>query len=317
MSQYPFTLEPYLSQKNRYQCPSCEKNHSFTRYIDLEKKEYISDNVGKCNREQKCGYHLKPKDFFQSQTSFAIDHSHQNTTINPSVLKQVAFRAKQKTQPLSFIDEKLFLKSLKGLHPDNFLLFLEYIIGNVAIAEIKKKYKIGTSKKWKGATVFWQIDEKKRVRTGKMMLYNKFTGKKKKVNWVHSILKLPDFNLKQCLFGLHLLYSDKNKAIALVESEKTAVIASIAFPEFIWMATGGLMNLKEEMMKPLANRKVILFPDAGCYNTWNEKVADLPKNIHYQVSDLVEKKSTADEKLQGCDIADYLLRIYLEKDQAF
>ena len=133
------------------------------------------------------------------------------------------------------------------------------------------------------------------------------------MNWVHSVLKLQDFNLKQCLFGLHLLNSDKQKTIAIVESEKTAVIASIAFPEFIWMATGGLMNLKSVHAKTLANRKVILFPDAGCYNAWNEKVADLPTNIQYLISDLVEKKATAEEKNEGWDIADYILRIWREK----
>ncbi|WZL88277.1 DUF6371 domain-containing protein [Salinimicrobium sp. 3283s] len=310
MSQYRFTLEPYISSKNRYECPSCGEKHTFTRYIDQEKKKYVGLEVGKCDREQKCGYHLTPKEFFKSQTPFSIDHSHQNTTINPAVLRQVAFRAKQKMQPASFINEELFLKSLEGLHPNNFLIFLESIIGNAAIAEVMEKYKIGTSKKWKGATVFWQIDEQNRIRTGKMMLYNKLTGKKKKVNWVHSVLKLQDFNLKQCLFGLHLLNSEKQKAIAIVESEKTAVIASIAFPEFIWMATGGLMNFKASMLRPLTNRKVILFPDAGCYDTWNKKVADLPKNIQYFISDLVEKKATAQEKREGWDVADYIIKIY-------
>src|SRR5690606_13827994 len=144
-------------------------------------------------------------------------------------------------------------------------------------------------------------------------LYNKGTGKKSKINWVHSILKIENYNLKQCLFGLHLLNSDKTKAIGIVESEKTAVIASIAFPEFIWMATGGLRNLKTDIIKPLANRKVILFPDAGCYNEWSEKINDLPKNIHYHMSELVEEKSTDEEKEEGWDIADYILRIYLER----
>ena len=93
-----------------------------------------------------------------------------------------------------------------------------------------------------------------------------------------------------------------------MESEKTAVIASIAFPEFIWMATGGLMNLKG----PHADN-LIFFPDAGCFNTWYEKVADLPSDIHYLISDLVEKKASSEEKLEGWDIADYILRIWREK----
>ncbi|WP_410503514.1 hypothetical protein [Gillisia sp. JM1] len=56
----------------------------------------------------------------------------------------------------------------------------------------------------------------------------------------------------------------------------------------MWMATGGLMNLKYDLLKPWANRKVILFPDAGCFKLWNDKVKDLPKNIHFMISDLVK-----------------------------
>lgn len=313
MSHYRFTLEPYLSQKNRYECPSCGKKHAFTRYIDLEKKEYVALHVGKCNREQKCGYHLTPKEYFESQQIFAGGNAHTTETVEASVLKRVAIKANQDKLPTSFIDQDLFLKSLDTFKPNNFLSFLQTVMNPEAVTEIREKYNIGTSGKWKGATIFWQIDQKQRVRTGKMMLYAKATGRKNKVNWVHSILKIPDYNLKQCLFGLHLLNSDKQKAIALVESEKTAVIASIAFPQFIWMATGGLMNLKSSMLKPLANRKVILYPDAGCYDDWNNKIADLPKNIQYIISDLVEKKATPEEKREGWDIADYVLRIWEEK----
>ncbi len=222
----------------------------------------------------------------------------------------MAFKAKRDKLPTSFIDRNLFLKSLKTSKTNNFLSFLQSILNPESITEIREKYKIGTSGKWKGTTIFWQIDEKGRVRTGKMMLYDKTTGRKSKVNWVHSVLKLPDYNLKQCLFGLHLLNSDKNKPIALVESEKSAIIATIAFPEFIWMATGGLMNLKYDMLKPLAKRKVILFPDAGCYDLWNDKVKYLPKNIQFMISDLVKKKSSKKEKEEGWDIADYIIPIW-------
>lgn len=145
------------------------------------------------------------------------------------------------------------------------------------------------------------------------MLYNKKTGKRsKKVNWVHSVTKLKDYNLKQCLFGLHLLNSDTTKSIAIVESEKTAIIGSIAFPAFIWMATGNLGNLKRDLIKPLANRRVILFPDAGCYDIWSNKIKDLPSNVFYSISDLVEKKSTAEQKQEGWDLADYVLEIWKE-----
>lgn len=313
MSQYRYTLEPYISQKNRYECPSCGKKHAFTRYIDLLKKEYVAVEVGKCNREQKCGYHLSPKEYFENQETFAGGNAHAIEAVEASVLKQVVLKAKQDKLPTSFIDQDLFLKSLHTTKPNNFLSFLQMFMNPEAVTEIREKYRFGTSGKWNGATIFWQIDDYGRVRTGKMMLYDKNTGRKSKVNWVHSILKLPDYNLKQCLFGLHLLNSDKQKAIALVESEKTAVIASVAFPEFIWMATGGLRNLKASMLIPLANRKVILFPDAGCYDSWNHKVADLPTNIQYMISELIEKNSTSKEKENGFDLADYIIPIWLKR----
>ncbi|MBR2428767.1 MAG: hypothetical protein IKB15_02155, partial [Alistipes sp.] len=38
----------------------------FTRYIDTYNNNiYINDNVGKCNRLDKCGYHYTPKQYFE------------------------------------------------------------------------------------------------------------------------------------------------------------------------------------------------------------------------------------------------------------
>ncbi len=316
MNNHRFILEPYSSRKSKYDCPSCGKKKTFTRYIDLEKDEYLGIKVGICSRIQKCNYHYPPKDFFEDEKSFSTA----SPGVMPKVLMTAALqKAKQNPSednlPPSLIDQDLFLQSLRESSENNFLAFLEIAMNKEAVIALKSKYQIGTSKKWKGATIFWQIDENNNVRTGKLMLYNKITGKKSKINWIHSVLKIKDFNLKQCLFGLHLLNSDKTKAIAIVESEKTALIASIAFPEFIWMATGGLANLKSDIIQPLANRKVILFPDAGCYDRWYKKIKDLPKNIQYHMSELVEEKSTEKEKEEGWDIADYILRIYLERQK--
>lgn len=58
---------------------------------------------------------------------------------------------------------------------------------------------------------------------------------------------------------------------------------------------------------------MILFPDAGCYNNkWSNKIRGLPQNILYNISELVEEKSTAQEKDECC-IADYIWIIYLNK----
>lgn len=312
MSDFRFILEPYKSLKNRYHCPACGKKSVFTRYIDLELKEHVCETVGMCSRLQKCAYHYPPKAFFEDQKILSGEKISTPNLSRPH-LKVTDFKVKLDSEP-SYIDNTLLIKSLKEGESNNLLSFLNDAMDDDAIKLIRDEYKIGTSKKWPGATIFWQIDTENKVRTGKLIQYDSNTGRKKRINWVHSVLKIADYNLNQCLFGLHLLNSDKSKPIAIVESEKSAVIASIAFPEFIWMATGGLMNLKYDLLKPLANRKVILFPDAGCFDNWNNRVKDLPKNIHFMISDLVKNKSTDVEKEEGYDIADYILPIWQSRN---
>lgn len=168
------------------------------------------------------------------------------------------------------------------------------------------------SKHWNGATVFWQIDTRGKVRTGKIMLYSPTTGKRVKnlelpVYWVHKALKQSEFELRQCLFGEHLLI-DKTKPVAIVESEKTAVIASVYLPQFIWVAVGSLTNLNAEKCSILKGRTVTLFPDLNGFDKWSSKAKELSHLAIFTVSDLLERKATEAERKQGFDLADYLIK---------
>jgi len=161
-------------------------------------------------------------------------------------------------------------------------------------------------------TVFWQIDTQGKIRTGKIMLYSPTTGKRIKkpfnhISWVHKALKQPEFELKQCLFGEHLLI-DKTKPVAIVESEKTAVIASVYLPQFIWLAVGSLTNLNAEKCNILKGRTVTLFPDLNGFDKWSSKAKELSHLANFIVSDLLERKATEAEKQQGFDLADYLIK---------
>jgi hypothetical protein len=174
-------------------------------------------------------------------------------------------------------------------------------------------YKIGGAKKWAGANVFWYLDQNENITSGKIMLYNEQTGKRVKepfnrISWVHAELKIPNENIRKCLFGEHLLTLHKEKPIALVESEKSAVIASIYFSDYIWLATGGIANLSYERMKVLRNRKVVLFPDLGAFDLWSQKAEEFKKWLDIRVSDYLEKIATPEEREQKLDLADYLMR---------
>ena len=123
-------------------------------------------------------------------------------------------------------------------------------------------------------------------------------------------------NFVQCFFGEHLL-QNKSNPVAIVESEKTALIASIYFEQFlkgknyIWLACGSLSYLTAERCRVLRQRNVTLFPDLKCYEEWNNKIKELTllyPETRFTISNLLELKSTVDEKEKGLDLADYLIR---------
>ncbi|ALJ04370.1 hypothetical protein APS56_04100 [Pseudalgibacter alginicilyticus] len=302
MKDYRYILEPYKGIKTRYRCPACNKSGVFTKYIDTYTNEHLSDVVGACNRLLKCGYHYTPKQYLS-------DNNIQNVT----PVTRVTPVTKCYEKP-SYIDNNIVVKSISSKAPNYFLDFLTNHWNKEVSNELADVYKIGTSKHWNGANVFYQIDSNNKVRTGKIMLYNAINGKRVKepyshITWVHKVLKHDNFNLKQCLFGEHLINTDISKPIAICESEKTAIIASVYLPEFIWLACGGLNNLNKTNTKVLKGRNVVLFPDAGCYDIWNNKMPQLSHLATFKMSTLIRDKATKEDKKQGLDIADYLLKI--------
>ena len=123
------------------------------------------------------------------------------------------------------------------------------------------------------------------------------------ISWAHTALRLPEFNLSQCLFGLHLL-SESEKKVAIVESEKTAIIMSIELPNYTWMATGSLGGFKYDYLKPLKGKEIIAFPDKGGYDNWKTTAKNLNrKGFNIIVSQLLE----VDEYEMGWDLVDVLI----------
>lgn len=68
-------------------------------------------------------------------------------------------------------------------------------------------------------------------------------------------------NVEGCYFGSHLVSERPNDPVALVESEKTALVASIFYPQFVWVATQGKGYLDKKRAEFLKGRVLLLFPD--------------------------------------------------------
>jgi hypothetical protein len=280
---YQNTLD---KSSKKFICPNCGKR-TFVRFVETESGKYLAENFGRCDRESECRYYVHP------------------------VNEKMYFRAFKTPEiiPTSYISSEIMCKTENNYEENNFVKFLLKHFDVKQVGRALELYHIGTSKKWNGACVFWQVDNHNKIRTGKIMLYDKSNGKRIKepynhVNWSHKVLKIDDFNLKQCLFGLHRIKIELIKPIAIVESEKTAIIMSIVVPDFLWMATGSKANLKEEFLKPLRNRKIILHPDYGEFEDWQKLVSSLKdKGYKIAISDLLEKMQLK----KGYDLADYYL----------
>lgn len=226
---------------------------------------------------------------------------------------QISPAPRQEPQP-SFIANVIMEQTLSHYDINPLYTFLAKCVGKEETDRLCRLYRIGTSRKWGGAAVFWQVDCSNRVRTGKIMLYDATTGKRVKhpqphVCWVHTEMKQKDYNLRQCFFGEHLLPLYPDKQVFIVESEKTAVIASHFMPDVLWIATGGKNGcFNERAVSVLAGRDVVLMPDLGVTQEWQGKLPILDKACHsVSVNDVLETMATDEQRSQGLDIADFLL----------
>ncbi len=311
MADYRFHLQKY-KPGSKISCPSCGKARCFTRYIDDEEEISFPDSVGICDHINSCGYHYSPKEYFHDNPDVL-----QTGAERPPVLKRRVMAPKpiQDNSFLpSYIPKDDMMKNLTHYEMNPLFLYLSEIWGEAKTVQLMSRYNVGTSKKWGGSAVFWQVDVKGRIRTGKIMLYDPKTGHRVKephshVCWVHSELKLPDFHLRQCLFGEHLLMKNPTMPVAIVESEKTALIGTVFVPDILWLATGGMNGcFNADTMSVLKDRNVTLFPDLGAFEIWSQKASILSGICQrVAVSDVLEKNATDEQRSRGLDLADFFL----------
>ena len=252
----------------------------------------MSPEVGRCNREESCGYHYKPRQYFEDNN--IVMKLNQKPSQPPQ-------RQQKKT---SYIDSELIEKTMRGYETNRFARFLELYFNHEKIYSVLKLYHVGTSNHWPGATVFPQIDTQGRVRTAKIMQYNPDTGKRVKephnrINWLHSVLKLDKFELAQCPFGAHLI--PDAGTVCIVESEKTCIIAALTWPHYVWISTGGKngASINPDNFK---GKKVILFPDLGV--DWSDRA----QKVGGHVSQVLQNYASDNDFKEGYDLADFILR---------
>lgn len=301
-----FCLERYKTPASRHTCPSCGHRRKFTRYIDIEGRFVFPEYVGRCERINNCGYHYPPNQFFKDNPD-AKKESLAGVSKNEW---KTSVPIQQKPPPLpSFVPHDLMTATMRCYGKNNFVRFLNTLYDTEMVKRMIGRYHVGTSAHWDGATVFWQVDEQGLVHHGKVMVYDSATGKRSKhlFSTAECLMHLPNFNLQQCFFGEHLLI-DKDKPVALVESEKSAVIAAEHMQQYLWLATGGSSGCLNQRMHILHERQVVMFPDMKCLAQWQvaaHKLRQLGAKV--EVSTYLEENATDEELVKGLDIADFII----------
>lgn len=259
-------------------CPACGQRRFVPYVATADGVTMAGAEFGRCDRESNCGYHQYPN----GKSTDGIEH-----------------KEPPKLQPLRFYPAAVQVDC-------NTPLF-EWACGlfgaHNAIAAWNA-YKVGRDGK---RTVFWQIAIDGTIRGGKSIPY-KPDGHRDKTDkypasWLHKSPAWKNYHegeeLQQCFFGEHLLRERPGAPVAIVESEKTALIFSQYSRKFVWLACGGSQGLKNaERNKVLQGREVVLIPDNGQFWNWNAAA----EANGWQIRDELEKHPI----FEGCDILDLL-----------
>lgn len=226
-----------------------------------------------------------------------------------------------------FYHQSSILEEYRALKDNHLVRYLEQIPGwNRIIAEnVLTRYQVGTAKKppFTGSPIFWRISCSGKVAPSKIMRYDS-QGRRVKtgisIRWTSTKKQYAPAQNPPLFYGLPLLEADPKASIALVESEKTALIASVYLPEYIWLATGGSsifagphsMQAKIRM-QPLKGRSIVLFPDLDKIAKWQE-VASLWVKEGYEmhINSFVEQYADF-VSLNTADLADFFAQINLQE----
>lgn len=275
MSKY--TLEKHPKKKGV--CPNCGQSEVF-RYYQDEEGNRIEQQYGRCDRENSCGYHLKPR----KERSI--------------VSAKYRLKTEEIIYPDKVLNEKLI--ACTKIHLSYFHTFCNKLtISNNHL----EKWNVGTDK---DKTVYVICDDEGKITNAKWFRYME-NGRRDKTFKSHSLKQPinPGSNNQKyvmCLYGAHLLDREKSKVVCLVESEKTAVIASFFYPQFDWLSCGSANGLTDTKISVLHGRTIYWLSDADKSGRSNSSINKLKAyNLNYHVVDLFP------ERADGYDLADAII----------
>ena len=328
-------------------CPYCGAKKHWQRYLDIETGEAIPEHYGKCDNDNKCGQWNDPYKLGYAKMIWELEQKVTGVT-KVTVPKQKYFRTQPKPQPQPepmFFDFGTFKQTLQperyeqNTFIQNLFSRVQYPFEVDEVTKVIQLYRLGTVAHGyrAGANTFPFIDIKGNVRAIQVKQFDQ-ANHTTATDFLHSIIEkhharnnkpLPEwleaYNKNEtkvsCLFGEHLLSKYHSNPIALVEAPKTAVYGTLYFglPEtdmdLIWLAVYNKSSFTFDKLKILQGRFVYVFPDlskdGNTFKEWETKAKKYERRLpgtRFIFSDLMEQLAPEQDKSEGYDIADYLIK---------
>jgi len=189
----------------------------------------------------------------------------------------------------------------------NLFLFLVTKFESKYVRRAILKYKVTSPSFDSSLNIFWQIDSSKNVVDGRILKFDKVSGKnlsdtdKTKAVLISEIFEqtIGCYSYhKKTLFGLHRLTKSNTLPICIVEDEMTAIMASIIFPNSLWLATSG-QTLDYSLFSPVFGQNVTLFPNNENFEEWKIQA----NNFEFNLSTMLKNNY---HQASG-DLADFFL----------
>ena len=210
--------------------------------------------------------------------------------------KELVFSEDEYTGPVKYIQPWQFIE--QGGADKNYkcplFAFLSGVYGSDKVRVAFDKYNVSTGLKERNTgivgTRFWYKDMLGRICFDKTMFYSTDGHRVKQCPPMRKYKRKWGYRA-ECLFGEDSLVS--GRPVFVVESEKTAIIAHLEYPDFNWVACGGKNGLKA--LKNLEGYEIWLVPDVDAAEEWKKEG---------KVWEWWKKCSNFEDKW---DIADYIL----------
>lgn len=319
-----YSLAKYRGVASKMICPGCGQR-TWKPYVDEDGRPFSADfqnadpqiralaeRVGRCDNERKCGYNYPPREFFAETKAGVPQHSADwKKPEPPKTARPLSFElVRQSAYPYLSVFGKWLRDELR-LPADK-------------LDQVMKDYWVGATND--GRIIYWLIDIEGKCRDGKFMAY-KNDGHRdhdKHPRWARKELInrytamgritqkqrdgfLDELVIRRC-FGEHLLADPryKDKPVAIVEGEKSCLIASVVEPRFIWMACGGNgLNLNRLYPAMVQKRKIFIFPDMDMMPKWKEIMDSINYPKLVWMGEFILRYSASEKD----DVGDVLLRV--------